>query len=80
MNISLFQNYLKPANVKKIILVANVYGKTEHYISSPEQLKIEFFNEREMNEIKSSLREEGYDFLAYYDEHEFISDVAEIGQ
>ena len=28
-----------------------------------------------MNEIKSSLREEGYDFLAYYDEHEFISDV-----
>ena len=75
MNISLFQDYLKPANVKKIILVANVYGKTEHYISSPEQLKIEFFNEREMNEIKISLREEGYDFLAYYDEHEFISDV-----
>ena len=75
MNTNDFQKYIHHANVNKIILVANVYGKTQHYILSPEQLKIEFFNEREMNDIKNSLREEGYDFIAYYDEHEFISDV-----
>lgn len=75
MSINRILKYTKHANIAKIILVANVYGKTKYYISSPEQLKIEFFNEREINDIKNSLREEGYNFLTYYDECEFMHDV-----
>lgn len=70
-----FSRFANHADVNKIILVANVYGGTKHYICSPEQLRIEFFNEQEINDIKNSLREEEYDFIAYYDEHEFIRDV-----
>lgn len=69
------KKYTSKANINRIILVANVYGETKHYICSPEQLQIEFFNEREINDIKNSLRMEGYDFVTYYDEHTFIQDV-----
>lgn len=69
------ENYIKRAPVNKIILVANVYGQTEHYITNPESLRIEFFNEHEINDIKNSLRNEEYDFVTYFDEHKFISDI-----
>lgn len=63
------------ANLNRIIIVANVYGETKHYVCPKEQLRIEFFNEQEINEIKNSLRKAGYDFITYYDEHKFIQDV-----
>lgn len=69
------ERFMSHANVGKIIIVANVYGQTEHYICPPEQMQVEFFNEREMNEIKNSLRNENYDFVAYYDENRFIRSV-----
>lgn len=69
------EKYIAKANVNRIILVANVYGETKHYICPSNELRIEFFNEREINDIKNSLRTEGYDFITYYDEHAFIQDV-----
>ncbi|MCM1221246.1 MAG: hypothetical protein NC548_42880 [Lachnospiraceae bacterium] len=69
------EHYIKKAPVNKIILVANVYGLTEHYTADPEGLRIEFFNEHEINDIKNSLRSEEYDFITYFDEHKFIRDV-----
>lgn len=71
----LLERFSSKANVNRIIIVANVYGETNHYVCSKEQLRIEFFNEHEINEIKNSLRNAGYDFITYYDEHKFIQDV-----
>lgn len=71
----ILERFINHANVGKIIVVANVYGQTEHYICPPEQMQVEFFNEHEMNDIKNSLRNENYDFIAYYDEHRFIRSI-----
>lgn len=71
----LLKKYISKANVNRVIIVANVYGETTHYVCPKEQLRIEFFNEQEINDIKNSLRNAGYDFITYYDEHKFIHDV-----
>ena len=72
---NLLNKFSSKANLNRIIIVANVYGETTHYVCPKEQLRIEFFNEREINEIKNSLRNAGYNFITYYDEHKFIQDV-----
>jgi len=52
-----------------------VYGRTKYYNADKEELRIEFFNEREVDQILSALRHEGYHVEVYYDESDFIKDV-----
>lgn len=71
----LLNKFSSMANLNRVIIVANVYEETTHYVCPKEQLRIEFFNEHEINGIKNSLRNAGYNFITYYDEHKFIRDV-----
>ncbi len=73
--IELLNKYSKRPELDKVIIVANVYGKTQYYNTKKENLKIEFFSEEEINNILNSLKDENYNFELYVDETKFISDI-----
>ncbi len=69
------ERYMKKADIDKVILIANVYAKTTYYNLDKERLRIEFFNEKELDQILTSLKREGYKVYCYFDEHAFIDAV-----
>lgn len=60
----------------QIILVCNVDGLTVDDVDySGDSIRSEYLTLHQYNKILSSLRQEGFDVLSYFDESEFMNDV-----